>query len=733
MKFRLFSLTTEVAHALSAGLCALAIASGTFAAEPTPPIAPVRDVVQVLHGVTVHDPYRYLENVKDPEVQAWLRAQGEVTRQTLDKIDLRERLLKRIVELSAATGDSINSVLRMPLNRVYYLKRATGETQFKLMMRIGLDGAEKVLVDPQVDTQRTGVPHAVNYFVPSWDGKYLAYGMSAGGSEDASLYILNIENRTTVGAPIPRVPEALVSWLPDSKSFTYNQLKALKPGQPETETYLDSRVMWLKVGQPQSKAVAVFGPTVTRKLGLARLDVGKIIFNLDSKWMVARTTDTTLPEGFLFVAKAADLGKPDVAWKRIATYADKITDVALKGDDLYLMTYTQAPRNHVLKLDLKKPRLALARVVATPPKDGVLEDFSVNRDALVASIREGTSVGVRRFARGDTAGQAITLPFPGAAAVHDDPAHAYSSISYSLSGWTQLPRAFVFDGKDSLESGLYSRVAENVASDVEVVEVKAPSHDGTLIPMTVLYKKGIKLDGNNPTLLNGYGAYGFSETARFSPSSMVWLEQGGVLAYANVRGSGVYGNDWYKAGFKTTKSNTWKDGVACAQYLIGQGYTSPKTLAVTGGSAGGIFVGRAVTTAPELFAAAIFNVGMMDTIRSEESANGITNISEFGSVKNASEFSALLDMSTYHNIKDGTAYPAVLLVHGLNDPRVDVWESGKAAARLQAASSSGKPVLLRLDLQAGHGVGSTATQRYAEAADSYSFLLWQMGRAQLQP
>ncbi|MEI8029962.1 MAG: prolyl oligopeptidase family serine peptidase [Comamonadaceae bacterium] len=724
---------SSIARPLGAGLWALAIASGTFAAEPALPIAPVRDVVQVLHGVTVHDPYRYLENVKDPEVQGWLRAQGEVTRQTLDKIDLRERLQKRIVELSAATGDSINSVVRMPLNRVYYLKRAAGETQFKLMMRIGLEGTEKVLVDPQVDTQRTSVPHAVNYFVPSWDGKYLAYGMSAGGSEDASLYILNIDDGTAVGAPIPLVPENLVSWLPDSKSFTYNQLKVLKSGQPETETYLDSRVMWLKVGQPQSKAVAVFGPTVTRKLGLARLDVGKIIFSLDSKWMVARTTDTTLPEGFLFVAKAADLGQPDVAWKRISTYADKITDVALKGDDLYLMTYTDAPRNHVLRLDLKKPRLALARVVATPPKDGVLEEFSLNRDALVASIREGTSVGVRRFAPGDTVGEAITLPFAGAAAVHDDPAHVYSSISYSLSGWTQLPRAFVFDGKDSLESGLYSRVAENIASDVEVVEVKAPGHDGTLIPMTVLYKKGIKLDGNNPTLLNGYGAYGFSETARFSPSSMVWLEQGGVLAYANVRGSGVYGNDWYKAGFKTTKSNTWKDGVACAQYLIRQGYASPKTLAVTGGSAGGIFVGRAVTTAPELFAAAIFNVGMMDTIRSEESANGITNISEFGSVKNASEFSALLDMSTYHNIKDGTAYPAVLLMHGLNDPRVDVWESGKAAARLQAASSSGKPVLLRLDLQAGHGVGSTATQRYAEAADSYSFLLWQMGRAQLQP
>ena len=340
-------------------------------------------------------------------------------------------------------------------------------------------------------------------------------------------------------------------------------------------------------------AVAVFGPPIAKNLGLARLVVGRIIFSPDSRWMLAPTTDTTLPEGFLFVAKAADLGKPDVAWKQIAGYADKITDLELARNDLYLMTYINAPRKHVLKLDLRQPRLALAKVVAVPPPDSVLESFSLSRDALVASIRQGTSIGIRRYASGDTRGQVIDLPFAGAAGVHVDPAHAYRSILYSLSGWTQLPRTFLFDG---------------------------------------------------------YGAYGFSETAHFSPASMVWLEQGGVLAFANVRGSGVYGNDWYQAGFKATKSNTWKDGVACAQYLIKLGYATPKTLAVTGGSAGGIFVGRSITSAPELFAAAIFNVGMMDTIRSEESANGITNISEFGSVKNAAEFPALLEMSTYHNI-----------------------------------------------------------------------------------
>ncbi len=721
-----------VTHAVSLPVMSLALAASALAAPPPAPVARVDSTVEVLHGVSVADPYRYMENVKTPEVQTWLRAQGDVTRDTLDHISVRADLRKSIEAFSNATGDSIGSVVRMPGDTVYYLKRASGQRQFKLMMRTGLNGVEKVLVDPDLDAQRTGVPHAVNYFVPSWDGKHVAYGMSAGGSEDASLYVLNVATGNTVGAPIPRVP-GLVHWLPDSQSLAYNQLQLLKPGQSDSDYYLNSRVMWLKVGAPEANAKAVFGPTVGPKLGLVPLDVPELIFSPDSRWMLARTTDTTLPEGLLFVAKTADIGKPNIQWARISGYADKITEVALKGDDAYLMTHTQAPRNQVLKLNLNKPMLSAARVVARPPEGGVLESFSLNKDALVASIREGTSIGVRLYANGDTAGQSITLPFPGAAAVHADPAHAYSAISYSLSGWTQLPRTFVFDGSASTDSGLRTNVQPAGLPDIEVTEVKATSHDGALVPMTILHKKGLKLDGNNPTLLNGYGSYGFSETASLSPAGMVWMARGGVLAFANVRGSGVYGNDWYQAGFKATKPNTWKDGIACAQYLIQQGYASPKTLGITGTSAGGIFVGRSVTTAPQLFAAAIFNVGVMDAVRAEDSANGITNISEFGSYKNAKEFPALLEMSTYHQIKDGTAYPAVMLIHGLNDPRVDVWHSGKAAARLQAATTSGKPVMLRLDVQAGHGMGSTAAQRYAQAADVYSFMLWQMGKASITP
>ena len=691
--------------------------------------APSKPVTETLYGVTVTDPYRNFENIKSPDVQAWLKEQGEFSRTALDHIEGRDALLKRITELSAATGDLIRDVVRMPGNKIYYLKRAKGEPQFKLVVRAGLGAPERILVDPQVDADRTGVPHAINYFTPSWDGKHVAYGMSAGGSEDASLYILDVRTGKTVGEPAPRVHESLVTWLPDSRSVVFNQLRVLKPGDAESETFLDTSVMWMKVGQAAAKAKAIFGPTVNKDLGLARLDVGKVMFNPGSPWMIARTTDTTLPEGFLFVARVADIGLPVVPWKKISAFDDKISAVDLKGNDLYLLTHAGAPRNRVLKLDLRQPDLKRAQEVASAPEGAVLEGFDLTADALVASVREGTSIGLRRYVAGDTKGVALPLPFRGAVSLHEDPAHAYRDMLYTLSGWTELPRTMIMKGTVSTDSGLRLNPPMPSLPEVEIAEVKVRSHDGVMVPMTLLYKKGLKRDGSNPTLLDGYAAYGFSQTAGYSPARMVWIENGGVLAFANVRGSGVYGDDWRRAGFKATKSNTWKDGVACAKYLIDEGYASPKKLAISGTSAGGIFVGRSVTAAPELFAAAIFNVGLLDTVRAEESANGITNISEFGSVRNAAEFPALLEMSTYQSIKDNTAYPAVMLVHGMNDPRVDVWHSGKTAARLQGATNSGKPILMRLDMQAGHGIGSTATQRDALSADTYSFLLWQMGKA----
>jgi prolyl oligopeptidase len=253
------------------------------------------------------------------------------------------------------------------------------------------------------------------------------------------------------------------------------------------------------------------------------------------------------------------------------------------------------------------------------------------------------------------------------------------------------------------------------------------------VPASIILAKGTKLDGRNPLILYGYGAYGTVEEPGFSPRLLAWLERGGIMVVAHVRGGGVYGDAWHRAGWKTTKPNTWKDGIAIAEWLIANGYTSRERLSVNGGSAGGIFVGRAITARPDLFSAAVVSVGNVDQVRSETRANGVGNIPEYGTVTKEDEFRALLAMSPYANVKPGTPYPAVLLEHGVNDSRVDVWMALKFASRLAAATTSGNPILLRLDYDAGHGAGRTREQGQAQTADRWSFLLWRAGHPDFQP
>lgn len=698
-----------------------------------PPAAPSLPVTEMMHGVNVADPYRNLENVKNADTQAWLKAQGDYAAEQLGRIEDRDVIAARIEALAKAAGDSVRGVMRMPGERIYYLKRKVGGSQRKLVMRVGMNGAERVLVDPERMAKTTSVPHAINYFVPSWDGKTLAYGVSAGGSEDASLMLMDIASGKPIGKPIQRVQTGLVHWAPDNRTLTFNQLRELPAGTPDTETFLDTTAFVLNTRGRNAKPRALFGPLVNKSLNMDRLDVAEVVFAPDCHHMIARTSDTTLPEGRLYVAPLAELHQKQIHWRQISGYADKITQVALRGDMLYLRTYIGAPRGRVLALSLtqKSPVVANATVAVAEPDAGVLEHFALGKSAIYTELRQGFNVRVRRHVLGTAIDVAPAIV--GSTFISNDPAQAYANPWITTSTWTAPPRllAVSMDGKTQ-DTGLMVNVRPEGVPEVEVSEVRVPSHDGVTVPLAILRKKGVSLDGSHPALLIGYGAYGFSFEARFDPRSIAWLERGGVLAYVNVRGSGAYGDAWYKAGFKATKSNTWKDGIAAAQYLIDQRYTSANTLGIWGTSAGGIFVGRAVTTAPELFAAAIMDVGVMDAIRAEESANGITNISEFGSAKNAAEFPALLEMSTYHQIKSGTANPAVMFIHGLNDPRVDVWHSAKAAARFQAATTSGKPILMRLDGQAGQGVGSTAQQGFSQQADIYAFLLWQFGKVALK-
>jgi prolyl oligopeptidase len=308
-------------------------------------------------------------------------------------------------------------------------------------------------------------------------------------------------------------------------------------------------------------------------------------------------------------------------------------------------------------------------------------------------------------------------------------------VIVAVDSWTRATAWYQVGERDDqiADTGLQAAGAFGAPSDIESREVMVKSFDGLEVPLSIVYPKAMKLDGSNPLQLHAYGAYGVTDTPEFLPRQLAWYELGGVQATCHVRGGGVYGEQWHLAGKQLGKPNSWKDLIACGEYLVKQGYTSAAKMAIVGRGAGGIAIGRAMTERPDLWAAAVPEVGSLNALRAEQQAGGPANIPEFGSAKDKQQFNGLLEMDAFHHVEDGVKYPAALVVQGYNDARVSAWQSMKMAARLQAASTSGKPVLLRLDFDAGHGAGATKTQLQQQVADEWSFLLWQFGDARFQP
>jgi prolyl oligopeptidase len=694
------------------------------------PVFPQRNVPETFFGTTVDDPYRALEDVKDAQVAAWMKAHADHASATLSKLKGYAGLKARVVELDNATEARIGSVQRGESGELFYTRRGATENTFKLYMRTDA-GQEKKLADPDDWQKETGKPHAINYFYPSHDGKLVAFGISAAGSEDASIYVMETATLKRIGKPIDRAQYPELSWRPDNKSFFFLREQEMKPGMPATERYQNSQ-LWLHVVGSDTKDTLILGPGVNPKVEVRRTDFAYVTVTPSSKWAIAAVYAGVQHEVPLYVAPLETVGKPNSPWVKICDASDKVTDFTVHGDDLYLMTYRASPRFSIVKVSLAKPDLKSAPNVVAPSEE-VLVSIGAAKDGLYYEARDGAVKRVKRLAWGATAPTVVKLPLEGAASIMSaDP--KLDGAVVSLAAWTRAREIYAVDRTGAAKNtGLQPLGKFDSPTDLVATEVRVKSHDGAMVPLSIIHRKDLKLDGNNPTLLYGYGSYGFTEEPGFGPTRLAWLERGGVFAVANIRGSGVYGQDWYKAGYKTTKPNTWKDFIACAEYLIAQRYTSKAKIGIQGGSAGGILVGRAITERPDLFAAAIPAVGVLDAVRAETTANGVPNIPEFGTVKKEDEFRGLLAMSSYHHVKPGTAYPAVMLPHGVNDPRVDVWHSSKMAARLLASTTSGKPVLLNLDYESGHGIGDTKAQRQKQIADNYAFLFWQEGHPEFQP
>lgn len=700
----------------------------TTGAEP-PPTAkqPASDTY---HGVAVVDDYRWLEESGTPAVKAWTLAQNRHTRSALDAVPERAAIGARLTELFAKDTPSHIGLVSRP-GRLFALKFQPPKQQRLLVTLTSADDltSEKLVLDPNEIEPKGQV--AMDWFVPSPDGTLLAVSLSEHGSEEGTLHFFRTDTGERLPESIARVQYPTgggsAAWAPDGKSIYYTRYPL--PGEkPEADLNFFQQIYWHQLGTPVSTDVYAAGRDFPR---IAEIDLQS---SRDGRWLLASVANG---DGGEFAHYLLDwTGGSHAAWRQLTRFSDSIKDVVFgcDGTTLYLRSVKDAPRGKILRLPLDASKSLDAAELIVPESDAVIEGLTPTAHCLFVTDLIGGPSRIRRF---DLTGKdQRVLPLPDNSGIDhllaledhpNDDCVLFRQTRHTAPAAWMLYDAAAADGAGALrKTGLFNTSPVDF-SDIEALREFAVSKDGTQIPVTILRCKGTRLDGNNPTLLTGYGGYGISLRPAFNFADRLWYDRGGVMVIANLRGGGEFGEAWHLAGNLTRKQTVFDDFAACAQHLIARGYTRPDKLAIEGGSNGGLLMGAFLTQHPDLARAVVAHVGIYDMLRVELDPNGAFNVTEFGSVKDAAQFKALYAYSPYHHVSDGTRYPAVLFLAGETDGRVNPAHSRKMAARLQATGSSDRPVLVRLSAASGHGMGTALTERIAQKADALAFLFEQLG------
>ena len=688
---------------------------------PPLPATPRKPVVDEYHGVRVVDDYRWLEDWNDPAVRDWSEAQNRHTRAYLDRLPKRQIIRTRLEAL--ITGSS---------SRYYYVQVRQG-LLFAMKMQPPMNqpylvtlkstddvASERVIVNPnQIDPKGTT---AIDFYVPSLDGRLVAVSLSQGGSEEGTVHVYDVATVKELGDVVPRVNGGTaggsVAWNSDGSGFYYTRYPR-GDERPKEDMDFYQQVYFHKLGTSTSEDTYSIGKDFPR---IAEIQLGT---SEDGHYLLATVANGDGGEFAHYLLRLASGTQPP-AWRQITRFSDKVTQAAFgKDGSLYLLSRHGAPRGRIIRMPAGKPVLASAQTVV-PESEAVIRNVVPAASRLYVVDLVGGPSRIRVFDyQGRQAGEVPILPSSavwGVAAKDDEAIFENESFL--------VPEAWYhFDPSTNTvaRTALFQKSPADFG-DTEVVREFATSKDGTKVPMSVIRRKGIRLDGRNPALLTGYGGFGVSLQPYFDPTLRLWLDQGGVFVIANLRGGGEGGEEWHNAGKLTRKQNVFDDFIACATHLIDAGYTNPSRLAIEGGSNGGLLMGAALTQRPDLFRVVISFVGIYDMLRNEAmTANAVFNVTEYGTIKDREQFKALYSYSPYHHVVEGTPYPAIMFLTGANDPRVNPANSRKMAARLQAATSSKLPVLLRTSSSSGHGIGSALSEQIDEQADVYTFLFDQLG------
>jgi prolyl oligopeptidase len=680
------------------------------------PDAPKKPVTDTYHGIQVAEDYRWLEDGSNADVKSWSLKQLDVTRGYLDALPSRAKLKARFTKLYA--GSPVRYFDFSQNGAFFAMKRQPPKNQPMLvtMKSAGDMASERILVDPNAMNSKGTT--AIDFFQPSLDGRYVAVALSENGSEDGSAHVFD----TRTGKPLPDVvPRAQyatgggsIAWDAKSTGFYYTRYPQGNERANEDVNFYQ-QVWFHKLGTPPSADTYVIGKEFTRIAETA------LATTRDGRYLLASVKNGDGGEVAFY------LRNPEGQWTRVADHADNVRKMWLGFDGrLYALALAGSPRGRVVAMPMAKPQLASATVVV-PEAAGVIESIAPTATRLYVTYVMGGPSEIHMF---DLAGKGLgALPSEpisnndiGERLQGDEILVGSTSFVSSLAWYRYSP-----SGAGKLVRTDLAAQTKVSFADTEVVREMAASKDGTKVPVNLVMRKGTKRDGSNPVLLYGYGGYGLNEEPRFSERNRVWLDAGGIYAVVNLRGGGEFGEEWHLAGNLTRKQNVFDDMIGAAQHLIDRGYTTPARLAALGGSNGGLLMGAILTQRPDLFRAVVSAVGIYDMLRVELTPNGAFNVTEFGTVKDRAQFDALYAYSPYHRVKDGTAYPAVLFTTGENDGRVDPYNSRKMAARLQAANPAGRPILLRISMNTGHGMGTPLSTRVEEEADRYAFLMEQLG------
>lgn len=693
---------------------------------PPYPVAPSQAVTEDYFGTSITDDFRNMENLKDPLVKKWFQEQADYSNNILPNISGREALIRKMESYNERTSFRIFQIHITEDNQYFFLKQGGNENTPALYYRKKFESADELFFASSDFKKDSDKKYVIKYIKPSWDGAYILIALNHSGQDAAEMIVIDKASRKAMPFVIDHcdaAPGFGVSWLRDNSGFIYTHYPNI---DPDSEQYgKDVKSVLYKIADDPTNFKTIFSQS-----GLPNLDAneeGRLQVRLKSKtdkYLFGLAFSATAYH-HIFYAPVSDLDKTAVNWKLLFTPADKVEKVIFDNDRVIYTSARNASNFQLLNTSIENADLENPTILAEAKEDEVLGQIELTSEALYyTSSKNGVEAKLYKIQNGKTS--SIPLPESTGQVFISSKGKDHPELWVRPTGWLNGASRYRYQNEQLIEAPLRPKVHFPEFDNFVVKELLVSSHDGALVPFSIIHKKGIELNGQQPTLIRAYGCYGMSLKPVFLPDFLTWVEEGGIYCTSHVRGGGEKGDAWYQAGKKANKPNGWKDLIACAEYLINEGYTASDKTAIWGGSAGGILIGRAMTERPDLFAAVIGDVPSMNALRIEFTTHGTGSVDEIGSYKDPEGCKGLIEMDAYLHLEKGVKYPATLLTTGMHDHRVSAWVPGKFIAQIQRFSTSDKPMLLKVHYGAGHGGDGTHSNRLERLADVFCFAFWQL-------